>query len=102
MVNVLSFDSFVRKRKEAALEEAKAREALLKGFVTRAELEELQTKLDAEWARIRDEFEAEVARIQAEYEELRATVNAVQRHVLLTGIALNCLIAVILKLGMGG
>lgn len=96
MATVLSFDSFVRKRKEAALEEAKAKEAFLKavteGFATKDELEELRAKLNDELARIRAELKAEIA-------ELKAAVAAVERNALLSGIALNCLIAIILKLG---
>ncbi len=105
MANVLSFVSFARKRKEAAaleeakdaLEEAKAKDALVKavikgldteGFVTKAELEALEAKLNAE-----------MARIHAEMAELRAAVAAVERYALLTAIALNCLVAVAVKLG---
>ena len=96
MTTILSFDSFVRKRKEAALEEAKAKEAyrqaLTDGFVTKEELEELRVKLEAELARIRAEFRAELA-------ELRASIAAIERHTLLMGIALNALVVLVIKLG---
>lgn len=96
MANVLSFDSFVRRRKEAALEEARAQEAfrlaIAEGVATKADLAELEAKLDAEIARIRAELKADIA-------QLKARIAAVERYALLTGIALNALVAVFLKLG---